>query len=127
MAVTMFSAPVGAFPSLFVNHGSCCKGKDSTYNIRVGRARKVTGPYLDRENKDLAHGAGTLFLGTVGHQVGPGHFGRFFDHGVEKFSCHYEADLDRGDNRPVLDIRPLLWTTDGWPEAGTAGKIGQKN
>jgi arabinan endo-1,5-alpha-L-arabinosidase len=30
---------------------------------------------------------------------------------------HYEADLTRG-GRSVLDIRPLLWTTDGWPVAG---------
>ena len=41
---------------------------------------------------------------------------------VEKFSLHYEADLDRG-GVSVLDIRPLLWR-DGWPVAGdnlTAG------
>jgi len=36
--------------------------------------------------------------------------------GVQKFSCHYEADLDRG-GASVLDIRPLLWQ-DGWPVAG---------
>jgi arabinan endo-1,5-alpha-L-arabinosidase len=35
---------------------------------------------------------------------------------VEKFSCHYEADLDRS-GRSVLDIRALLWK-DGWPVAG---------
>jgi arabinan endo-1,5-alpha-L-arabinosidase len=35
---------------------------------------------------------------------------------VQKFSCHYEADLDRG-GISVLDIRPLLWR-DGWPVAG---------
>ncbi|MBS1199224.1 MAG: glycoside hydrolase family 43, partial [Proteobacteria bacterium] len=35
---------------------------------------------------------------------------------VQKFSCHYEADLDRS-GRSVLDIRPLLWK-DGWPIAG---------
>jgi arabinan endo-1,5-alpha-L-arabinosidase len=35
---------------------------------------------------------------------------------VEKFSMHYEADLDRS-GRSVLDIRPLLWK-DGWPVGG---------
>ncbi len=108
---------------LFVNHGSCCKGKDSGYNIRVGRARNVTGPYLDRDGENLANGAGTLFLAAAGKQIGPGHFGRLFDDGVEKFSCHYEADLDRG-GRPVLDIRPLLWTLDGWPQPGANVKEG---
>src|SRR3954466_13459889 len=29
---------------LLTNHGSCCSGATSTYNIRVGRAKKVTGP-----------------------------------------------------------------------------------
>jgi arabinan endo-1,5-alpha-L-arabinosidase len=102
---------------LMVNHGSCCKGKDSTYNIRMGRSKKVTGPYLDRDGHNLADGAGSLFLKSEGNQIGPGHFGRFFDHGIEKFSCHYEANLTRG-NFPVLDIRPLLWTPDGWPAPG---------
>jgi arabinan endo-1,5-alpha-L-arabinosidase len=36
--------------------------------------------------------------------------------GIEKVSCHYEADLDRS-GRSVLDIRPLLWK-DGWPYGG---------
>ena len=42
--------------------------------------------------------------------------------GVEKFSCHYEADLDRS-GRSVLDIRPLLWK-DGWPVGGDNFKEG---
>ena len=29
---------------LLVTHGSCCQGANSTYNIRMGRSRKVTGP-----------------------------------------------------------------------------------
>jgi arabinan endo-1,5-alpha-L-arabinosidase len=102
---------------LFVNHGSCCSGSNSTYNIRVGRSKNVTGPYLDRYGDDLAQGAGTLFLAAAGKQIGPGHFGLLVDDGVEKFSCHYEADLERG-GRPVLDLRPLLWTADGWPLPG---------
>ena len=42
--------------------------------------------------------------------------------GVQKFSCHYEADLDRG-GASVPDIRPLLWK-DGWPVAGENLKDG---
>jgi arabinan endo-1,5-alpha-L-arabinosidase len=102
---------------LFVTHGSCCAGANSTYSIRVGRARKVTGPYLDRSGVDMLRGGGSLFLGSSGRYIGPGHFG-LLDLGddVQKFSCHYEADLDRG-GVSVLDIRPLLWR-DGWPAAG---------
>jgi arabinan endo-1,5-alpha-L-arabinosidase len=102
---------------LFVNHGSCCQGSNSTYNIRVGRSPTITGPYFDRDGDYMAAGGGTLFLAAQGNDIGPGHFGLLLDDGVEKFSCHYEADLQAG-GRSVLDIRPLLWTADGWPMPG---------
>jgi len=102
---------------LLVTHGSCCQGANSTYNIRMGRSRKVTGPYLDNMGVDMIEGGGKLFAGSRGRHVGPGHFGLLdLGQGVEKFSLHYEADLDRG-GVSVLDIRPLLWR-DGWPVAG---------
>ena len=102
---------------LLVTHGSCCAGANSSYNIRMGRARKVTGPFLDSAGIDMLQGGGKLFLGSQGRHIGPGHFGLLdLGDGVQKFSLHYEADLDRG-GISVLDIRPLLWR-DGWPEAG---------
>jgi arabinan endo-1,5-alpha-L-arabinosidase len=108
---------------LLVTHGSCCQGANSTYNIRMGRSRKVTGPYLDNMGVDMLEGGGKLFAASRGRHVGPGHFGLLdLGEGVQKFSLHYEADLDRG-GVSVLDIRPLLWR-DGWPLAGdnlTAG------
>ena len=55
--------------------------------------------------------------------IGPGHFGLLdLGDGVQKFSLHWEADLDRG-GASVLDIRPLLWK-DGWPVAGENLKEG---
>jgi arabinan endo-1,5-alpha-L-arabinosidase len=108
---------------LLVTHGSCCQGANSSYNIRMGRAKKVTGPFLDNMGIDMLQGGGKLFLGSGGRYVGPGHFGLLdLGDGVEKFSCHYEADLDRG-GISVLDIRPLLWR-DGWPVAGENVKGG---
>ena len=74
-------------------------------------------PYLDRHGEDLAKGAGTLFLASAGTQIGPGHFGLLAEDGVERFSCHYEADLVK-DGRSFLEIRPLLWSADGWPVPG---------
>ena len=117
---------------LFVNHNSCCKGKNSEYNIRVGRSKDVLGPYFDRHGRTMAEGGGSLFLAAHDHRIGPGHFGRVVDYdandekdveagsdnaGAERFSIHYEADMTRG-GRSVLDIRPLLWSLDGWPVAG---------
>ena len=108
---------------LLGTHGTCCDGANSTYNIRVGRSKKVTGPYLDNMGNDMLKGGGKLVVAASGRFVGPGHFGLMdLGDGVEKFSCHYEADLDRG-GRSVLDIRPLLWK-DGWPVAGDNFKEG---
>jgi arabinan endo-1,5-alpha-L-arabinosidase len=108
---------------LLGDHGTCCDGPNSTYNIVVGRSRKVTGPYLDNMGVDMLKGGGKFFVGASGHFVGPGHFGLLdLSDGVEKFSCHYEADLEQG-GRSVLGVRPLLWK-DGWPVAGDNFKEG---
>ena len=111
---------------LFVNHNSCCKGKNSEYNIRVGRSKTITGPYLDKHGLPMATGGGSMFLAAHDHRIGPGHFGLLIDYdldaksddgGARRFSIHYEGDMTRG-GRSVLDIRPLLWSLDGWPVAG---------
>jgi len=102
---------------LFGTHGTCCDGANSTYNIVVGRSRNVTGPYLDNMGRDMLTGGGRMVLAAGGRLMGPGHFGRtILEDGVEKMSCHYEADLDQS-GRSVLGIHPLLWK-DGWPVAG---------
>lgn len=108
---------------LLATHGSCCRGADSGYNIRVGRSRRVTGPYLDAEGIDMIQGGGKLLIGSSGRVIGAGHFGLLdLGDGVQKFSMHWEADLDRG-GASVLDIRPLMWK-DGWPAAGENLKEG---
>ena len=102
---------------LLGTHGTCCDGPNSTYNIRVGRSRNPTGPYVDNMGVPLLKGGGKLVVAASGRHYGPGHFG-LLDLGdeVQKFSMHYEADMDRS-GRSVLDIRPLLWK-DGWPVGG---------
>ena len=108
---------------LLLTHGSCCAGANSSYNIRMGRSRRITGPFLDHTGIDMLQGGGTLFVGSGGRVIGPGHFGLLdLGDGVQKFSMHFEADLDRG-GISVLDIRPLLWR-DGWPVAGENFKAG---
>lgn len=108
---------------LLGTHGTCCDGANSTYNIVVGRSRKVTGPYLDNMGRDMLEGGGKMVIAAGGRVTGPGHFGRYIvDEGVEKLSCHFEADLDQS-GRSVLGIRPLLWKND-WPVAGELFKEG---
>ena len=113
----------GGWYYLLAAHGSCCDGANSTYNIVVGRSRKVTGPFVDNVGRDMLEGGGKMVAATRGKLIGPGHFGHtILDDGVEKMSCHYEADLDQS-GRSVLGILPLLWKNE-WPVAGENFKEG---
>ncbi|BAV06427.1 arabinan endo-1,5-alpha-L-arabinosidase [Filimonas lacunae] len=108
---------------LLGTHGTCCDGPNSTYNIVVGRSKKVTGPYVDNIGREMLKGGGKLVVAAGDRLIGPGHFGRtVLGYGIEKMSCHYEADLDQS-GRSVLGIRPLLWK-NGWPVAGDNLKEG---
>ena len=108
---------------LLATHGSCCDGANSTYNVVLGRSKKVTGPYLDNVGRDMLEGGGKMVAVTRGGLIGPGHFGHMIlEKGVEKMSIHYEADLEQG-GRSVLGILPVLWK-DGWPVAGEKFKEG---
>jgi len=98
---------------LFVNWGQCCKGVDSTYEIRVGRSDRITGPYRDRAGIDMLGGGGTLILGSNGRFVGPGHAGIVTQAGQEWLSYHYYDRENRG--RPTLGMIKLSWDKEGWP------------
>jgi arabinan endo-1,5-alpha-L-arabinosidase len=80
---------------LLATHGSCCRGADSGYNIRMGRSKNVNGPFLDDNGVDMIQGGGRLLIGSSGRYVGAGHFGLLdLGEGVMKFSMHWEADFD---------------------------------
>ncbi|MEK7949004.1 arabinan endo-1,5-alpha-L-arabinosidase [Luteolibacter soli] len=97
---------------LFVNWGKCCRGVDSTYEIRVGRSKKITGPYLDKDGTDMKDGGGSAFLATQGRFIGPGHASIFREKGKEWLVHHY-YDKDR-NGRSDLRMLPLAWK-NGWP------------
>lgn len=100
---------------LFVNWGKCCRGLESTYEIRVGRADKITGPYLDREGTPLTEGGGTLVLATSGRRIGPGHAGITTAPEGERLTFHFYDKENRG--RPDFGSVSLRWDQEGWPVA----------
>jgi arabinan endo-1,5-alpha-L-arabinosidase len=103
------------FYYLFVNWGECCKGTNSTYEVRVGRAEKITGPYCDRAGSDLATGGGSPFLQSRGRFIGPGHIGIVADdmtNAPTRFSYHYYDAATQGRSR--LARGTIDWS-DGWP------------
>ncbi len=100
----------GDWVYLFMSWNLCCKGVDSTYEVRVGRARSPLGPFIDREGRPLMEAGGTLLLAGAGRWVGPGHQDVVGDEMV------WHA-YDREDGgKPKLRRAQLRWTIDGWPE-----------
>ena len=67
----------GRYYYLFVSFDYCCRGVNSTYNIRVGRSPGVTGPYADRDGKPMLAGGGSVVVTGAGREAGPGHWRRF--------------------------------------------------
>ncbi|MFN3302346.1 MAG: arabinan endo-1,5-alpha-L-arabinosidase [Roseateles sp.] len=100
----------GDWVYLFASYDLCCKGADSTYNVRVGRARSVTGPFVGRDGRALMDGGGTPLLAATGPRwKGPGH-----QDVVGDWLVHHAYDTERG-GKPHLRIARLSWSADGWP------------
>lgn len=98
---------------IFASFDFCCRGVNSTYNIRVGRSRKVTGPYVDRSGRPMMEDGGTLLLASEGRWRGPGHCAILQEKGTDLLVYHaYDAEW-RGT--PTLRITLLAWDAEGWP------------
>jgi arabinan endo-1,5-alpha-L-arabinosidase len=106
---------------LFVSFDLCCRGKNSTYNIRVGRARRLTGPYTDRSGKLMMEGGGTLVVAGKGRWAGPGHCAVLQDKDGETLVYHAYDTEWRGI--PTLRIASLLWDQEGWPTITGPGTV----
>jgi arabinan endo-1,5-alpha-L-arabinosidase len=98
---------------LFVSFDLCCRGANSTYNIRVGRARHLTGPYIDRSGKAMIDGGGTLVVGGAGRWAGPGHCAVLQEREGDHLVYHAYDTEWRGV--PTLRISTLHWDSEGWP------------
>ncbi|MFG6327850.1 MAG: arabinan endo-1,5-alpha-L-arabinosidase [Lachnospiraceae bacterium] len=119
---------------LFVSYGSL----NSDYNIRVGRSKSVTGPYLDHNNRAMTDLDD--FDNTVGYMIacgygfhegqqymGPGHNSVLRDFDNEWYLVHHirPKEFKRGDIS-TMHVRKILWSEDGWPLASPEVYSGEK-
>lgn len=105
----------GEYFYLFFSTDFCCRGADSTYNIRVGRSATIDGPYVDKEGKPLTQGGGTPVLAGGRRWRGTGHNGIFSEAGTDWLVYHaYDAE-EVGSAK--LRIEALGWDAAGWPIA----------
>ena len=100
-----------ASTTFFVSFDDCCRGVESDYNIRVGRAENVTGPYHDRDGVPMLAGGGTLVVGPSDRYPGSGH------------NAVVHVDGDRLPRLPRLrhHVRRLGHAADPEPRLGRRG------
>lgn len=98
---------------LFVSTGLCCRGKNSTYRVAVGRSQAITGPYLDKAGKDMLKGGGTPLLAENPAWAGWGGQGVYHFDGDDYIVMHAYENADNDFHR--LKILKLTWDGAGWP------------
>jgi len=108
----------GEFWYLFASWDKCCRGKDSTYKMVVGRSKAITGPYLDRTGRDMAQGGGTLLLAGNSEWAGVGHNSTYTFDGKDYLVFHAYENADHGLQK--LKIAELKWDEAKWPVVDSA-------
>ncbi|HUJ42396.1 MAG TPA: arabinan endo-1,5-alpha-L-arabinosidase [Opitutaceae bacterium] len=103
----------GDYYYLFTSWGLCCRGKDSTYKMMIGRSKDVRGPYVDKEGHKLTEGGGSLLLAGNPSWPGVGHNGTYTFDGKDYIVFHAYETADNGLQK--LKIAELTWDADKWP------------
>lgn len=97
---------------LFVSFDYCCRGKESTYKVVVGRSDDVKGPYLDKDGVPMTQGGGSLVIEGDGDKwQAIGHNSAYTFNGKDYFVAH-AYEMTQGT--PHLVIREISWENE-WP------------
>jgi len=97
---------------LFTSWDTCCKGADSTYNMRVVRGTSVTGPFADKAGTAAMQGGGTLIAQSDNTWAGPGGQSVMFV-GSKAYLVYHAYAMSNGT--ATLRIADLVWDASGWP------------
>lgn len=106
---------------LFVSYDSL----SSDYNVRVGRADNIEGPYLDSNGNYMTDTAnsnpnevgnkvlGGYKFGDIEGWMAPGHNSVLNDNG--NYYIVHHARTEKKSDWFYLNVRKILWSEDGWP------------
>ncbi|WP_426170048.1 arabinan endo-1,5-alpha-L-arabinosidase [Pseudoduganella sp. R-34] len=103
---------------LFVSWGLCCQKEKSTYHVVVGRSRTVTGPYLDKDGKDMLLGGGSLVVQGNADWKALGHNSAYTFDGMDVMVLHAYETKDKYLQK--LKVMEMRWDRAGWPVVDTA-------
>ena len=110
---TIWKAANGYF-YMICSYDNCCLGVNSTYNIRYGRSKSVTGPYLDKNGKSLLDNGGTTLLSTSGNRIGPGGQCIFETKTSGKYALGYHYYNKAKNGEATLGIFDIKTANGGW-------------
>jgi beta-xylosidase len=98
---------------LFLSWDFCCRGKDSTYKVVIGRSKNINGPYIDKDGKSLDEGGGSVIIQGNENWYGAGHNSVYTFDGKDYVFFH--AYKTKNDGKSMLETRELLWDANQWP------------
>lgn len=100
---------------LFASIGRCCEGKNSTYELVVGRSQSLKGPYLDKNGKDMNDNAYEVVISHNKRFVGNGHCSEIVqDNEGQDWIFYHGVDTTDPNGRKLLLDR-IQWDNEKWP------------
>ena len=106
---------------IFASRGICCKGINSTYQVVIGRAKDIKGPYLNKQGESWVDNKYTLFLEGNYEEPGRGHNGFITDH--DTTFIVYHAYTRSANGASLLNIKPMYMDDQDWPSITPTKKL----
>lgn len=103
----------GDYYYLFASWDSCCRGKDSTYKVVMGRSKDVRGPYLDKDGVDMNQGGGSLLIAGNKDWIALGHNSAYTFGKKDYLVLHAYETADNYLQK--IKILEMKWDKHGWP------------
>ena len=110
----------GKYYYLFCSVGSCCEGGNSTYRTVVGRATKLTGPYVNKQGGQMISNNYTTIIsgndGETGRWKGPGHNSEIItDDEGQTWLLYHSYDRNNNFNGRLMLLDKITWDKSDWP------------
>lgn len=106
----------GDYYYMFASIGSCCEGAKSTYQVVVGRSKKIWGPYKDKAGKPMMENGYSLVIGSNDSFVGNGHGSQIVrDDAGQDWMLYHGYNRATPEDGRVLLIDQIKWDEKGWP------------
>ena len=106
----------GRYYYLFCSVGSCCEGENSTYRTVVGRATKLTGPYVNKQGGSMVDNNYTTIISGDSRWKGPGHNSEIItDDEGQTWLLYHSYDMNNGCNGRLMLLDKITWDKNDWP------------